>query len=197
LRNASELGIEIAAAFSAAADEPAVGPLCRAHGVAFHPIDEPDRRAFDDRLTRLSIDARLDLVVLTFNRIVPPPMVDRYRGRIINMHPALLPSFRGPHPVEDALASGSRFIGATMHEADEEVDHGPIIAQSVVGIARDEPIQSICSRLYRVVRPMFLQTIAWFAEDRIEKDAQGRIWVRGARYGALPTSPQVERTFRD
>jgi len=75
------------------------------------------------------------------------------------------------------------------------VDHGPVIAQCILGIRRDDTVESVCARLYPLTERMFLQTIAWFAEGRIEKDDTGRIWVRGARYGTLPISPELEREF--
>ncbi|MFB3828158.1 MAG: phosphoribosylglycinamide formyltransferase [Bryobacteraceae bacterium] len=195
VREAERLGIEAAALFVAAKDEPAYRSYCDQHRVPLWAIQAAGRREFGEELTSRSADAALDLIVLTFDRIIPGPMVERYRGRIINMHPGLLPSFRGPHPIEDALRAGVRFIGATMHEVDELVDHGPIIAQCVLPIGRDEEMNSICTRLYHLVRPMFLQTIAWFAAGRIEKDPGGRIWVRGAHYGAWPISPRIEIGF--
>jgi phosphoribosylglycinamide formyltransferase-1 len=192
---APRLGIVPAAVFVAAKDEPAYRPFCDERGLPVVAIGGADRRAFDEELTRQSREAALDLIVLTFNRIIPPEVVDGYRGRIINMHPGLLPAFRGPRPIEDALQAGVRIVGATMHEVDELVDHGPIIAQCVLPIDRDEPMASICQRLHALVAPMFLQTIAWFAQDRIEKDSDGRIWVRGARYGTWPISPSIEMDF--
>ncbi len=197
VRHAAQLGIELAAGFAAKKDEATFDRFCRDQGIPLCVIDQADRRLFDEELTRRSIEARLDLIVLTFDKIIPPAMVEAYRGRIINMHPALLPAFRGPRPLEDALQAGVRFAGATMHEVDELVDHGPVIAQCVLGIGRDEPLESISRRLYPLVKPMFLQTIAWFAQGRVEKDAAGRIWVKGARYGGFPISPEVELEFRD
>ena len=140
VRHAAALGIQPASAFAAKKDEGTFRHYCEEHGITFCAIDEPDRRRFDDELTAQTIDARLDLLVLTFNRIIPAAMVERYRGRIINMHCGLLPSFRGPRPIEDALKAGCRFIGATMHEVDELVDHGPIIAQCVVPLGRGESL---------------------------------------------------------
>ena len=193
--NASQLGICPAAAFTAGKDEATFAGFCRQHGMPLSVIDVSSRSEFDTELTVRAGKADLDLVVLTFNRIIPPEMVDRYRGRIINMHCGLLPAFRGATPVEDALKAGVRFVGATMHVVDELVDHGAIIAQCVLGIGPEDTAESIASRLYPLVRPMFLQTIAWFAAGRIVTDAHGRVWVQGARYGTLPISPEPEQQF--
>jgi phosphoribosylglycinamide formyltransferase-1 len=193
--HAQELGIEAAALFVAGRDEAAHRAFCAERGLPLWAIRAAEPRAFGEELTCRAADAALDLIVLTFDRIVPPAMVERYRGRIINMHPGLLPSFRGPHPLEDALRTGVCFVGATMHEVDEQVDHGPIIAQCTLPVGRDEEMNSICGRLYRMVRPMYLQTIAWFAQGRIKKDAGGRIRVRGARYDTWPISPAIDKDF--
>jgi phosphoribosylglycinamide formyltransferase-1 len=197
VRQRAQLGIEVAAAFTARKDEGTFSRFCRDRNIPLYVIDQADRGKFDEELTERSMAARLDLIALTFDKIIPPAMVAAYRGRIINMHAGLLPAFRGPRPLEDALQAGVRFAGATMHEVDELVDHGPVIAQCVVSLDRDEPLESISQRLYPLVKPMFLQTIAWFAQGRIEKDSAGRIWVRGARYGGFPISPEVELAFPD
>lgn len=197
VRHRAQLGIELAAAFTAPKDEGTFGRFCREQSIPLHVIDQTDRRRFDEELTGRTVAARLDLIVLTFDKIIPPAMVAAYRGRILNMHAGLLPAFRGPRPLEDALQAGVRFVGASMHEVDELVDHGPVIAQCVLSLERDEPLETVCRRLYPLVKPMFLQTIAWFAQGRIEKDAAGRLWVRGARYGGFPICPEVELEFPD
>jgi phosphoribosylglycinamide formyltransferase-1 len=164
-----------------------------AHGVRSARLDVTDRPVFDSKLTALLIDAALDLIVLTFDRVLPPPLVRHYSGRIINVHPALLPAFAGLHGMRRTLVSGARFGGATIHEVVEEVDAGPVIAQAVVGTLPGEPQTDYGRRVYELLEPMFLQVIAWYSEGRVERDSEGRIIIRGARYGTLPISPALER----
>jgi phosphoribosylglycinamide formyltransferase-1 len=156
-------------------------------------LDVANRAAFDRDLTRVLIDADLDLIALTFDRVLPSDVVRRYAGRVINVHPALLPAFRGLHGMERTLASGVRFGGATIHDVVEEVDAGAIIAQAVVVTEPEETLAEYGRRLYELLEPMFLQVIDWFAEGRVERSAAGGIVIRGARYGTFPVAPALER----
>jgi phosphoribosylglycinamide formyltransferase-1 len=162
-------------------------------GVRCVRLTPDDRPAFDRDLTALLIDAALDLLVLTFDRILPPPLVRHYAGHIINIHPALLPAFAGMHGMRRTLASGARFGGATIHEVVDEVDAGPIVAQAVVAIVPEETLAEYGRRVYELLEPMYLQVIAWYGEGRVEHDAAGRVVIRGARYDTLPLSPALER----
>jgi phosphoribosylglycinamide formyltransferase-1 len=167
--------------------------FCAANGVAAVRFDPRDRAAFDRDVTRALVEAKLDLVALTFDRILPPPLVAAYAGRIVNVHPALLPAFAGTRGIERTLESGVRVGGATMHEVIDAVDAGPIVAQAAVAVAPDDTPQLYGARLYALLEPMFLQVLRWYAEGRVEHDARGRVVVRGARYDALPVVPALER----
>ncbi|HXH41299.1 MAG TPA: formyltransferase family protein [Thermoanaerobaculia bacterium] len=163
------------------------------NGVRCIRLDPADRPAFDRELTRVLVEAELDLIALTFDRVLPPELVRHYAGRLINVHPALLPAFQGMRGMERTLASGVRFGGATLHDVVDEVDAGAIIAQAVVATVPDEPLADYGRRVYELLEPMFLQVISWYAEGRVVRDGSGRIGIRGARYGTLPISPALER----
>ena len=163
-----------------------------ANGLRCIRLDPVDRAAFDRELTRILVDAELDLVVLTFDRVLPPEVVRHYAGRVINVHPALLPAFQGMRGMQRTLASGARFGGATLHDVVEEVDAGAIIAQAIIATVPEETLAVYGRRLYELLEPMYLQVIAWYAEGRVDRDRTGRIVIRGARYGALPISPELE-----
>ena len=156
-------------------------------------LDPADRPAFDRALTETLIGADLDLIALTFDRVLPPEVVRHYAGRVINVHPALLPAFAGMRGMERTLASGVRFGGATIHDVIDEVDAGAIIAQAIVATIPGETIDSYGRRVYELLEPMFLQVLGWYAAGRVERDAAGRIVVRDARYGTLPVSPALEK----
>jgi phosphoribosylglycinamide formyltransferase-1 len=165
------------------------------HGVPFVRIPKLPRSEFDQVLYEYCTKESFDLVCLTFDKIVPPDLVALYRGRMINVHPGLLPAFDGMGALERAEFRGVRFAGATIHEVVEEVDAGPIIAQCVTGLDFKEKSDEFGARLYGDLRKMFLQTLNWYATGRVFKDEIGRIWIKDAKYGGFPISPSVELNF--
>ena len=171
--------------------------FCRDQGVRFERVQGHTRQEFNERLTTLCIGEDLGLMTLTFNKILPPPLVAHYSHRIINMHPALLPAFKGFHGFAESVSSGARFSGATLHEVVDAVDAGPIIAQTVIGLRHGEPAESVGRRLFGPLRQMYLQVLSWYVEGRIEYTSEGHIVVRDAIYGEFPTSPSVEQAFPD
>jgi phosphoribosylglycinamide formyltransferase-1 len=193
----NELGVDIALVVLEHKASVELEEFCHAHGIPTVRLEKLPRQEFNDLLTRTLIEAALDLVCLTFDRLIPPEVVRHYRGRIINTHMSLLPAFVGFHAFENAIGSGVRYAGVTIHEVNEEADAGAIVAQTLVGVRRHETPDTLGRRLFGQLRSMFLQTVAWYAEGRIERDDQGRIWVREGVYGEFPTAPAVERAFAD
>jgi phosphoribosylglycinamide formyltransferase-1 len=165
--------------------------FARDHGVRQVRLDPNPRDAFDRDLARVLQEADADLISLTFDRILPAEIVRAHAGRIINVHPALLPAFAGTHGIERTLESGARFGGATVHEVIDEVDAGPVIAQAVLGTIPGESPDDYGRRMYALLEPMFLTVLGWYADGRVEHDAAGRVVVRGAVYGTLPVNPTL------
>ncbi len=188
-----ELSIEPRLLVTETKASPDLEAFCAQNDLQCVRLDPADRPAFDRELTRALIEAELDLIALTFDRVLPPEVVRHYAGRVINVHPALLPAFQGMRGMERTLASGARFGGATLHEVVDEVDAGAIIAQAVIATVPGETLADYGRRVYRLLEPMYLQVIGWYAEGRVERDGSGRIVIRGARYGTLPISPALER----
>ena len=175
-----------------------VEPFCATHKIPLFRLPSHKRRQeFDEQLTQICTAAKLDLLCLTFDKIVPVELVNYYCGRIINVHMGLLPAFPGRLGIEQALNAHVRFAGATIHEVDETVDTGAIIAQCVVGVHKNDTPESFGKRLFGPLSLMHLQVLAWYAEGRVTKDGQGNIWVRDAFYGEFPISPTVELSFPD
>lgn len=135
---------------------------------------------------------RPDLLMLTFDRVVPPSVIAAHPGRVLNTHPSLLPAFRGFHPIERALSTGVRFAGATIHVATNYVDRGSILAQCMVPVVPTDDVESLGGRLFPHLRSMYLQTIAWHVEGRVYVDRLGRYLVVDGRYGEEPVSPAIE-----
>jgi len=119
-----------------------------------------DRVAYTNGVIDVLESHQIDLVVMAgFGTIFEKPMFDAYEGRIINTHPALLPSFPGWHAVRDALAFGVKVTGVTVHVATLEVDAGPIIAQAAVPVLDDDTEESLHERIKDVERVLYPDTI--------------------------------------
>jgi phosphoribosylglycinamide formyltransferase-1 len=136
------------------------------HGV---PAEVVERNSYGEGFDRVAytegivdqLEARdVDLVVMAgFGTILAKPIFDRFAGRILNTHPALLPSFPGWHAVDDALSYGVKVTGCTVHVATEEVDAGPILAQEAVPVLPDDTAESLHERIKAVERRLYIQTI--------------------------------------
>lgn len=121
----------------------------------------PDRASWDAALTEAVAAHQPDLVVTPgFMKILGPVFLDRFAGRIVNSHPALLPAFPGPHPVADALAHGVRMTGATVHLVDAGVDTGPILAQRAVEVLADDTEERLHERIKIVERRLLVEVVA-------------------------------------
>jgi len=115
---------------------------------SLNPKDYPDRAAFDIACAEHIESARCDWIVLAgYMRILSDPFIARFRHRIINIHPALLPSFAGAHAVRDALGYGVKVTGVTVHLVDEVLDGGPILAQVSVPVRGDDTEESLHKRI--------------------------------------------------
>lgn len=149
------------------ADRPcAATGLAEAAGV---PAEVVERTSFGRDFDRLAythdvVDALerhdVDLIAMAgFGTILEKPIHDRYGGRIVNTHPALLPAFKGWHAVDDALAAGVRITGVTVHYATLEVDDGPIIAQEAVEVRPDDTVETLHERIKVVERRLYPEVL--------------------------------------
>ncbi|KAA8887847.1 phosphoribosylglycinamide formyltransferase [Nocardia colli] len=147
-----------------------------AAGVAHFKValnDFPDRADWDAALTDAVAGYAPDLVVSAgFMKILGPAFLDRFGGRIINTHPALLPAFPGAHGVRDALAYGVRVTGSTVHLVDAGVDTGPILAQEAVPVLPDDDEASLHERIKVVERRLLAQVVAAVATRGIVSDGR-------------------------
>ena len=122
--------------------------------------DDFDRDGYTLRLTDLLEERGVTLVAMAgFGTILSQPVYDRYAGRILNTHPALLPAYPGWHAVADALADGATVSGCTVHRATLEVDSGPILAHETVPVLPDDDAASLHERIKVVERRLYVDTI--------------------------------------
>ena len=142
--------------------------LASRSGIATHVVRHTDfasREEFDATLAR-TIDAHAPaLVVLAgFMRILTPPFVARYAGRLINIHPSLLPAFPGLHTHRRAIEAGCLVAGVTVHHVTAELDHGPILAQAAVPVLTDDTVERLAARVLSQEHLIYPQAVeAWLA----------------------------------
>ncbi|CAJ0733187.1 Phosphoribosylglycinamide formyltransferase [Ralstonia mannitolilytica] len=141
------------------------------HGIATAVVDHKtfaDREHFDAALAQAIDGFSPDLVVLAgFMRILTPGFVKHYAGRMLNIHPSLLPCFPGLHTHEAALAMGVKVHGATVHFVTADLDHGPIVLQAIIDVRQEDTPQSLAARLLTQEHVIYPRAVRWFVEDRL------------------------------
>jgi phosphoribosylglycinamide formyltransferase-1 len=131
--------------------------------------DFKNKEAFDLELIRILKNNYVDLVILAgFMRIITPALLNAFPQKIMNIHPALLPSFPGIHGQKQALDYGVKLSGCTVHFVDEGVDTGPIIIQSAVQVFDDDTEETLAARILKEEHRIYPQAIQFFAEGKIE-----------------------------
>lgn len=153
------------------ANQPDAGALqiAREYGVASEFIDPAgsSRQEYDQILLELLGIANVDLVVLTgYMRLLSPAFISRYKNRILNIHPALLPSFKGVDAFSQALQYGVCWTGTTIHIVDEDMDSGPIVYQVPVPVRPDDTRETLKARIQRTEYRAYPRAIKMFLEGR-------------------------------
>jgi len=152
--------------------------------------DYPDRRAYDVALSGRLSELSPDLVVLAgFMRILSADLVNPWCGRMINIHPSLLPAYRGLHTHRRVLEAGEQFHGTTVHYVTEELDGGPIIAQSRLRIGADDDEESLVKRILSMEHRMYPQVIGWIAQGRLRL-SNGEVEFDGVKQTSPPLAEE-------
>jgi len=159
--------------------------IARDRGIAVAVVDHrafADRAAFDVALAAAIDRHRPDLVALAgFMRILTPSFIERYSGRIMNIHPSLLPAFPGLHTHRRALAAGVRIHGCTAHFVTTDLDSGPVIVQAAVPVQPGDTEEQLAARVLVQEHRIYPQAIRWFCEDRLRLSRNGSVTVDAAR----------------
>lgn len=163
-------------------------------GIATELLDHKQfdgREAFDAALIQ-AIDAHQpDLVVLAgFMRILTPGFVQHYSGRLLNIHPSLLPKHKGLHTHQRAIEAGDSEHGCSVHFVTEELDGGPLVVQAVLPVMADDTAESLARRVHQQEHQIYPLAVRWFAEGRLRLGAQGAM-LDGL---PLPASGHLIRT---
>ena len=159
---------------------PEAGVLARAEAAGVPAVVIPSRgrsrEAFEDALLACIGPGgthTADLVCLAgFMRVLTSKVVDALRGRILNVHPSLLPSFPGAHGIRDTLASGVTQAGATVHLVDDGVDTGPILAQGTVPVLDDDTETTLAARVLTLEHRLYPMALRWLAEGRVSVEGR-------------------------
>ena len=142
------------------------------HGIATAVVDHkayPSREAFDAELAKVIDTFTPDVVVLAgFMRILTEGFVRHYEGRLLNIHPSLLPAFPGLHTHQRAIDAGCKLAGATVHFVTPELDHGPIVMQAAVPVRPDDTADSLSRRVLTQEHRIYPQSVRWLVEGALQ-----------------------------
>ena len=159
-------------------DNPKAGAISRAKRAAIAVAlvkreDFASKKDFEQKISQYLEEKKIDLIVLAgFMRLFSADFVAKFKHRIINIHPALLPCFKGTEGIKDAFDYGVKVTGVTVHFVDEEMDHGPIILQKAIPIDEDETLESLETKIHKTEHQLYPQAIKLFAEGRLKIDGR-------------------------
>ena len=189
----SNLPVEVSAVIANRSDAYGLD-IARSRGIPACSIEHGDyasREDFDSALAEKIDSFSPDFVVLAgFMRILGNEFVKRYSGRLVNIHPSLLPSFPGTRTHRKALEEGVRIHGCTVHFVTEKLDHGAIIIQAAVPVHEDDDEESLAARVLEQEHRIYPQAVRWLIDGRIR--LEGNRVVLGGKSGGVLVSPEIE-----
>lgn len=134
-----------------------------------NPKDFTSRQAYDKEIVKKLREKEIELVVLAgFMRLMSPYFVNEYKNKVLNIHPALLPSFKGTHGVKDALRHGAKVTGPTVHFVDEKLDHGPIVLQETVSVSDSDTEESLHKKIHKKEYQIYPKAVKLFVEGKLK-----------------------------
>lgn len=146
---------------------------CNVPSLFLDPALFPTRQAFDAEMIERIRTAGADSIALAgYMRLLTPSFLEAFAGRVLNVHPSLLPSFSGLHGAADALTYGVRVAGCTVHFVDEEMDSGSIIIQAAVPVHHGEPLDDLKDRIHRMEHRIYPQALQWLAKGRLQQEGR-------------------------
>lgn len=140
----------------------------------------PDRVSFDAAMHQQLLDWEVDLVILAgFMRILTPGFVQSWHGKMLNIHPSLLPYYKGMHTHQRVLNSGEVFHGCTVHFVTAELDAGPALAQSVLKVNQHDTVDSLATRIHQLEHFIYPLVVDWLCQGTLQYQADGQVSFRG------------------
>lgn len=167
-------------------DNPRAGSIGRAKRAGIKTVvvqrkNFSDKVSFEQEIIKNLKENNIELVVLAgFMRILSPEFVKEFENKIINIHPALLPSFKGAHAILDAFDYGVKVTGVTVHFVDEKTDHGPIILQREVKINQLDTLESLEKKIHKIEHKIYPEAIRLIAEGRVRVEGRKVLFAGGA-----------------
>ena len=169
--------------------------IAKKHGIKAKFIDPnffSSREGYDIYITEFIKRHNPDLVVLAgYMRILSDKFIESFEGKLINIHPSLIPAFQGLKAQKQALEYGAKFTGCTVHFVTKELDNGPIIIQAVVPIEPDDDEESLSNKILKYEHRIYPQAIKWIVDNRVEINGRN-VLVKNAKYGTIPVNPDLE-----
>lgn len=192
----AKLPCAIAAVISNRADATGL-EVAQTHDIPTHVVahrDYADREVFDAALAKTIDTYQPDFIVLAgFMRILTATFVHRYHGKLINIHPSLLPAYSGMHTHARALQDGVKIHGCTVHFVTPDLDHGPIIIQAAVPVLSDDTEQTLSQRVLHEEHRIYPQALRWLCNDQVILNDQGKVTLpHRKQIGHALISPGLE-----
>lgn len=182
-----DAGLPISAVLSNRADAAGLG-IAAGRGIPTAVLEHrayASREDFDGALAaQVERFAPRAVALAGFMRVLTPAFVARFRGRLLNIHPSLLPAFPGLHTHERALAAGVKLHGCTVHFVSEELDHGPIVAQAAVSVRADDDAGKLAARVLAQEHVIYPRAVRWLLEGKLEV-RNGVVHIKGNDAQAL------------
>ena len=150
------------------------------HNIAYNIIESKDKKRedFDQQMLEVLAKNKIEIVVLAgFMRILSKPFITKYKNRIINIHPSLLPLHPGAHPHRDVIKSGARESGCTVHFVDEGVDTGPIIMQETVEVDKSDNEETLAAKILPLEHQIFPKALHLLTSKKLEIK-EGKVTIR-------------------
>jgi phosphoribosylglycinamide formyltransferase-1 len=167
--------------------------IAKTHGIETVAVDQrsyPDRRAFDNALANAIEGYTPDLIALAgFMHILDSDLVSRYQGKLLNVHPSLLPAFPGLFSHRRALQEGVKIHGCTVHFVTPEMDRGPIVIQAAIPVLPGDTEETLGARVLKQEHRIYPEAVRWFVEDRLKLSDNGVDISKAELDGSVLYSP--------
>lgn len=161
------------------------------HNIPVKCFFENNKHNFSNRLNTYLIENEIDYVISFYTKLFTGKLIKNYRNKIINLHPSILPSFKGLNAFTDAINFGTTYVGTTIHFIDEKMDEGKIIMQTVFPINPQVKINLVRHIIFQHQCKSLLQVIKWLTEERIQI-TDNRVTIRNAQYLDFEFSPNLD-----
>jgi len=162
-----------------------------AHGVPASIFPEKDKERFSSLVLEYLKSESIDYAVSFYTRLFSGDLLHHYRDRIVNLHPSLLPAFKGLHGFDDAIAYGVRYVGSTIHFIDEHMDEGKIIQQTICPVDDNRPLPFTRHKIFEQQCRSLLQVVRWLEEERILVEGS-HVRIKDATYDDDEFSPALD-----